>query len=427
MKLAVICPHFAPDAAPTGEVMTRLVLELADRGHELHVVTALPWYIDHRVEPAWRGRLVRREATQWGSITRVNPFPTDKRSIPQRAAAFAAFSALAGLAGLRGGRVDGVLAMSPPLTLGLTGWGMSLARRGPLVFNVQDVFPDAAVDVGAITNTRLIALARWLERVTYQRSNAVTVLSEDLRGNLAAKVAPSQRDKIRVIPNFVDTVAIVPCDPATAYRRELGIGADQTVVAYAGNVGFSQSLELLVGAAIDLRDDPNVVFLINGGGSALVSIKAQVAAAHLKNVRFAPYQPKERLAEVLATGDIHLVPLKRGLARSSVPSKSYSILAAGRPLLASIDADTEVTRIVGEAGCGAAVPPDDQGAFTAALRRLLADPAERRAMGERGRTWVESWASPAAVAQAYEALFVELSDGRVSHRWHRSANRPATR
>ena len=424
MKLAVICPHFAPDTAPTGEVMTRLVLELADRGHELHVVTALPWYVHHRVEPAWRGRVVRREATQWGSITRVNPFPTDKRSIPQRAAAFAAFSALAGVAGLRGGRVDAVLAMSPPLTLGLTGWGMGIVRRGPLVFNVQDVFPDAAVDVGAITNPRLISLARWLERVTYQRAAAVTVLSEDLRDNLTAKVAPNQRGKIRVIPNFVDTVAIAPRDPATRYRTELGIGADQTVVLYAGNVGFSQSLELLVGAAVELRDDHSVVFLINGGGSALESIKAQVAGAALTNVRFAPYQPKDRLAEVLATGDIHLVALKAGLARSSVPSKSYSILAAGRPLLASIDPDTEVTRIVDQAGCGVAVLPDDQRAFTAALQRLLADPVERRAMGQCGRAWVEGWASPAAVAEAYEALFVELGERR---RARRSADRSATR
>ena len=82
MKLAVLCPHFAPDVAPTGEVITRIVLELADRGHELHVVTALPWYVHHRVEPAWAGRLVRVEPTEWGSITRVHPFPTDKTLDP---------------------------------------------------------------------------------------------------------------------------------------------------------------------------------------------------------------------------------------------------------------------------------------------------------------------------------------------------------
>ncbi len=406
MKLAVLCPHFAPDIAPTGEVMTRIVLGLADLGHELHVVSALPWYVHHRVEPDWSGRAVRTERTEWGSITRVNPFPTEKTDIPRRALAFGAFSALAGVAGLRGGRVDGVLAMSPPLTLGLTGWMMHLVRRGPLVFNIQDVFPDVAIELGAITNPKLVALTRWLERVSYARADAVTVLSEDLRRNVAAKVRPSQRGKVRVIPNFVDTAAIRPQDRMTPYRRSLGIG-DETVVMYAGNVGLSQSLELVVAAARELRDDPSVVFVINGGGSGRAPLEA--AAAGLPNVRFADYQPRDRLPEVLATGDVHVVPLKRGLARSSVPSKTYSILAAGRPLLASVDAGTEVARVVEQASCGRSVAPDDPVAFVTALRALLDDPQGRATMGASGRAFVERWASPEAVAAAYADLFTELA------------------
>jgi colanic acid biosynthesis glycosyl transferase WcaI len=411
MHLAVLCPHFAPDPAPTGEVISRIVLELAERGHRLHVVTALPWYTHHRVEPAWAGVVQRTETTEWGAITRVHPFPTDKRSIPRRALAFGAFSVLAGLNGLRGVRVDGVLAMSPPLTLGLTGWGMSLVRRGPLVFNVQDVFPDVAVEVGAITNRHVIEVAQRLERATYRVADAVTVLSDDLRDNVAAKLPEAQRAKVRVIPNFVDTARIRPLDRRTSYRTELGIG-DETVVLYAGNVGFSQSLDLVVGAARRLQDRSDVVFVVNGGGSALPS--AREAARGLRNVRFAPYQPRERLAEVLATGDLHVVPLRRGLARSSVPSKTYSVLAAGRPLLASVDEGTEVTRLVERARCGVAVPPDDLDAFTRAMVRLVDDPAGRHAMGERGRAFVEGWASPAAVAAAYEALFAELARPRSS-------------
>ena len=133
LRLAVLCPHFAPDTAPTGEVITRIVTELAARGHELHVVTALPWYREHRIEPGWAGRLVRREPTAWGSVTYVHPFPgTDKRNLLRRAAGFVGFSALAGLTSLRGGRVDAVVAMSPPLTLGLTGWLTHLLRRGQI-------------------------------------------------------------------------------------------------------------------------------------------------------------------------------------------------------------------------------------------------------------------------------------------------------
>jgi len=403
MKLAVVCPHFAPDSAPTGVVITRIVEELAARGHELHVVTALPWYRHHRIEPGWEGRLVRKETTEWGTIRRIHPFPgPDKHSLPRRAVGFAGFSALAGLTGLRGGRVDGVLAMSPPLTMGVTGWGIHLVRRGPLVFNVQDVFPDAAIEAGAITNRHIVRLSTWLERVSYRRSAAVTVLSDDLKDNVVAKLPADQRHKVRVIPNFVDTQAIRPGDRMTPYRTELGIG-DEPVVLYAGNVGFSQSLDLVFAAA---RHRPDVTFLINGGGSARIALQQQ--AADLTNVRFGDYQPAQRLSEVLATGDIHLVPLKRGLARSSVPSKTYSILAAGRPVLASIDEGTEVAKVVESAGAGLSVAPDDPAAFVAALDSLLAMPDRCAVMGAAGRSWVEQWASPAAVAAAYEALFVEL-------------------
>jgi len=385
--------------------MTRIVHELAARGHELHVVTALPWYRDHAVEPDWRGRLVRTETTSWGSIRRVHPFPTNKRSVPRRAIAFGAFSALAGLGGIAGRGVDGVLAMSPPLTLGLTAWGVSLLRGGPLVFNVQDIFPDVALEVGALTNHRVVAVARWLERVTYGRADAVTVLSTDLQENVRAKVAEGQRAKVRVIPNFVDTSAVRPGDRMTAYRRELGIG-NETVVLYAGNIGFSQSLDMVADAARALVHRDGTVFVFNGAGSGLEALRRQTRG--LPNVRFAPYQPRERLGEVLASGDIHLVPLRKGLAAASVPSKTYSILAAGRPVLASVDAGTEVARVVQEARCGVAVAPDDPGAFGSALERLLDDEDERQAMGRRGRQWVERWASPAAVAAAYEVLFQEL-------------------
>jgi colanic acid biosynthesis glycosyl transferase WcaI len=335
----------------------------------------------------------------------VHPFPgTDKTNLLRRALGFVGFSALTGLRSLPGGRVDAVIAMSPPLTMGLTGWLTHLVRRGPLVFNIQDVFPDAAVETGAITNRHVIAVASWLERFSYHRAAAVTVLSDDLRDNLAAKVKPSRRDDIRVIPNFVDTVAIAPRPRLTPLRRELDIG-DEPVVLYAGNVGFSQSLEMVVDVA---RTMPDVTFLINGDGAARAALQARAAGA--ANVRFSGYQPKERLAEVLATGDIHLVPLKAGLGRVSVPSKTYSILAAGRPVLAAIDPGTEVPRMLEASGGGLAVPPDDAAAFAAALRTLLADPDRAAAMGAAGREWVLQAASPRAVAEAYAALIRELRD-----------------
>ena len=405
LRLIVLCPHFEPDMAPTGVVMTRIVHELAARGHELHVVTSLPWYRKHQVETGWAGALWRIEKTTWGSISRVQPFAGQTKSnLVRRAVGFILFSYFVGLRALFAGgfwrRADGVLAMSPPLTLGLIGWHTKLFRGGKLVFNIQDVFPDAAVETGAISNQRVIAVASWLERVSYQRSDSVVLLSDDLANNVQQKLDQKFHKRIKVIPNFVDTQAIVPMSPLTNYRRELGIG-ESLVVMYAGNVGFSQSLELMIEAA---RVLPHVIFVINGEGSARKSLEAKAHA--LSNVKFGDYQDASRLSEVLATGDLHVVPLRRGLGSVSVPSKTYSILAAGRPICAAIDLDTEVPRILAAANAGVCVEPDNQAAFVSAIAAMIGDRKSLEEMGASGRKWVEGHASPQSIAQRYEALYM---------------------
>ena len=423
MNLLVICPHFDPDLAPTGVVMSRIAHELIDRGHRLHVVTSLPWYQRHAIEPGWDGQLVRTEKTDWGRLSRVHPFPTDKRNIPARALAFGGFTALATVVGSTSRvRPDAVLAMSPPLTLGMAGRIAATVRRAPLVFNIQDVFPDVAIELGLLTGDKVIRGARWLERVSYRMSDAVTVLSNDLADNVRSKItsgleadaAHRQAEKVRVIPNFVDTVAIRPAARENSYREEYGL-IGKTVVMYAGNVGFSQSLDLVLAAARAFeRARPDVVFVINGGGSARIDLQRD--AADLANVRFIDMQPIARLPEVLAAGDVHVVPLRTGLAASSVPSKLYSILAAGRPIVASVDVGTEVQRTIERAGAGLAVPPDDASAFIEALTRVLDDREGAERMGAAGRLFVERWASPAAVAESYEELFVELVERRRHRR-----------
>ena len=406
LRLIVLCPHFEPDMAPTGVVMTRIVHELANLGHQLHVVTSLPWYRKHQVETKWAGALWRVEKTDWGSVTRVQPFAgRTKSNLLRRALGFVLFSYFVGLRALFAGgfwrRVDGVLAMSPPLTLGLIGWHTKLFRGGKMVFNIQDVFPDAAVETGAITNQKIISAAKWLERISYQKSDAVVLLSDDLANNVQQKLPQKFHKRVKVIPNFVDTNAILPMSRDTNYRRELGID-DSLVVMYAGNVGFSQSLDLLIEAA---RTMPNCVFVINGDGAARKSL--ELSAQGLTNVKFGDYQDVSRLAEVLATGDIHVVPLRKGLGSVSVPSKTYSILAAARPIIGAIDLDTEVPRILAASNSGVCVEPDNQQAFNSALINLVADRKALVEMGERGRKWVEGHASAQSVAQRYAVLYAK--------------------
>lgn len=405
--IVVLVPHFAPDTAPTGEVITRIVDEFIAVGRTVHVVTALPWYRTHSIEDGWSGRLIRREKTSWGSIIRVHPFPgKSKTNLLRRAVGFGMFSVIAGVCTLFAGglhrRPAAIISMSPPLTLGLTGWLAARLRFSRAVFNIQDVFPDAAIETGAITNKKIIGVARWLERVSYHRSDAVVVLSQDLQANVAAKVSHRHQQKIHVIPNFVDAERITPQSRDTAYRQELGIGAE-TVVMYAGNVGYSQSLTLMIAAA---KEFPHVAFVINGEGSARAEL--ETVAGDSANIYFANYQPRDRVAEVLASGDIHVVPLRKGLGAVSVPSKTYSILAAARPVVAAIDPGTEVTRILSESGAGISVVPDNEAEFISALGRLIGDQAMAEHMGKQGREWVQTHVSPSAVANSYLSLIDSL-------------------
>ena len=408
MKIAIITPHFDPDIAPTGQVVTRVVEELGRRGHRLDVVTSLPWYRNHRVEAGFAGRLYRYEDAPWGRITRVHPFPaSDKRNLLKRAGGYASFSALVAVMAGRGEPVDAVLALSPPLTLGVSGWVVAKRRRAPFVFNVQDVYPDVAIELGVLRHRRLVQAANRLERWCYERADLVTVLGEDLKENVAGKT----RDpgKIRVIPNFVDTDWIRPGDRENSYRRQFGLEG-KFVVMYAGNIGLSQGLEIVVDAAGALTYEEDLVFVLNGQGANRDRLERR--AAGLSNVRFVDVQPADRLPEVLSAADVHLVPLRRGLARTSVPSKTYSILAAGRPLVASVDEGSEVADLVERAGAGVATPPEDAEALAKTVRRLMDAPDDVVRMGASGRRFVEGWASPAAVASAYESLFEELRRAR---------------
>ncbi len=411
LSIMVLCPHYAPDTAPTGEVMTALCEQWTARGHRVEIITSLPWYRDHAVADGWTGRLVRTQQEPWGRIRRWHPFPSDKGRLAARAAGFAGFTTLAGAdAVAAAGRCDVVFAMSPPITLGAAGWAAAWRGRAPLVFNVQDVFPDAAVETGVVTSPRVAAAAGRLERWVYRRAAAVTVLSEGMAANVRSKLdVGADPKKVVVIPNTADAGRINPADRANSYRAELGLdGADSTVVMYAGNLGHSQPLELVVAAAERFADEgrADVQFVVNGDGVAR-SLVAE-AAERLDNLHLVGWQPPERLGELLAAADLHLVLLRQGLGTTSVPSKVYTVLAAGRPMLAGVDRGSEVERLLDDSGAGRTVDPDDPDAFCAALAEMVADRDALFEMGRRGRAYAEQAEGPREVADRYLDLFVEL-------------------
>jgi len=411
MRLLVLCPHFAPDTAPTGTVMTRIVDELTKLGWEVDVVTSLPWYRRHAIEAGWTGRLRRREGTSWGSITRLHPFPADKANLVARAAAFIGFSAIAAVdAASRRQRPDVILVMSPPLTLGLSGWAAARRYGAPFVLNLQDVFPSAAVAVGAISNRGLIAAFEAVERFCYERAAVITVLSEELAAGIERRSGERPlTTPVEVIPNFADVDGIEPEPADNDYRARNGLQGKR-VVMYAGNVGHSQDFDLMLDAAARLAGRDDIVFVINGEGVRRPSLEA--ATGHLRNVQFVDFQPIDRLSETLAAADLHLVLLKPGLSEVSVPSKLYSVMAAGRPVVACVDAGSEIDRVVTEAAAGLSVG-HDAAALTAAITTIVDDRAVRERYGTNARTRMETWPTVAEVAGRYSSVL----EGAARHHY----------
>ncbi len=408
MKLLLLCPHFEPDLhAATGEVMSKLVHALHRRGHHIDVVTSLPWYHHHDVWPEWRGRPWRSEETAFGRILRVWPFPTNKSNIPARALAFGGFTGLATAAALTMGRPDIVMGMSPPIFLGDAAKLVARRWRVPAVFNVQDIFPDVAVDLGALSNQKVISLAKRHEKSLYSRVESVSVLSEDQAANVRAKMDSAEHHKVEIIHNFADTdrVSVVDRSDGTEYRRVNNLVGKQ-IVMYSGNVGLSQSFDLVEHAAKAFGSRDDVHFVINGEGAARSEVDEW--ASKYPNVTVTDFAPRDKVSDVLGSADLHLILLKTGLARSSTPSKLYGILASGRATLASIDVGSEVAITLEKAQAGRSVPPEDPEAFLQALQEMLDLPTELETQGKNGRSYVEHCLTPDAQAERFEDLFERL-------------------
>jgi len=402
MNLLLLSLYYHPDPAANAVIITALAQQLAARGHRVTVVCALPHYDRNAIWPAFRGKLLQREQLDGVDVRRVWLYvPPSKANLLGRLWNYITFNVMSSLAGLGGPKPDVILAPSPPLTIGLSAWLLGLLRRCPYVYNVQDIYPDVAVRLGVLTSRKVIAFFAAMERFVYRHARAVTVLSEGFRRNLLAKGVPNA--KIVVIPNLVDTAALQPGVKDNPLARREGLG-DRFVVLFAGNVGLSQGLEHVLESARLLQGVKGLLFLIVGNGAAKPGLEQEAARMELTNVRFLPFQPRADLADLYASADVCLVPLKHGIADESVPSKMLSISAAGRPLIASVDEPSDTAQHVRESGCGLVVPPEDPQALAAAIMALYRDPDRARRMGMLGRAHVETRFTPEVVGAAYHRL-----------------------
>jgi len=386
--------------------MTQLAEDLAALGHQITVITSMPHYDAGRIWDEYRGKLIQCDRHGPINVYRLYLYvPNDRGRFLGRLLNYASFNTLSAVTGTLVRQHDIVLVPSPPLTNGLSADLISRLRRIPFVYNVQDIWPDVVIRAGVMTNPRTIAFFRGLERYVYRRAAAVTVISEGFRQNLLAKGVSSS--KIKVIPNFFDTEFVRPLPRHNSFSSDNRLD-DKFVVLFAGNVGYSQGLETVLDAAQQLTDLQDLLFLIVGNGVAKAGLETYAQERGLQNVCFLPFQPHEVLPKMYASSDICLVPLRKGFTNESVPCKVFTIMASGRPMIASVDEGSDTWELVEQAQCGLCVPPENPHALAKAIRTLCADPALRERLGRNGREHVVQHYTRQVVARQYHALLTSL-------------------
>jgi colanic acid biosynthesis glycosyl transferase WcaI len=403
MRVLVISGYYAPDLGPGAPLYTMLCESLARRGHQVTVISAVPNYPSGKVQESFRGARIRSSTENGVNVIRV-PVPSVRRAnLILRFIQFSCYQLGATWAGLFK-RFDIALVANPAIGTGLPFITFVTLRRKRSIMLVHDVYPDVGVKLGIFKNRPVITAVAWVERLCLSRSTLVRITSNSFKAQLnALGVADS---KMALVYDWVDTELIQPLSQDNDYTRENEL-VGRFVVLYAGNIGLSQGLEHVLGAAEQLINHEDILFLFVGDGAGRELLMNNARQKNIQNVKFLPFQPRIRLPLVLASADISIISLRRGVGMESLPSKTFSIMASGRPIIACVDEKCETWHLIQMAQAGICVPPESTPDLVRAIIKLKENEELRRLMGQNGRRWAQIYHSPDSAAEQFELLMAK--------------------
>ncbi len=380
MHILLLNEYYPPDTSATAKIAAQVAERLAQR-HQVTVVAGRPSYDPDQYYPF---AFLRRDMRNSVAVERVGSTAYPRHQMRRRVSNYLSYLALA-VPRAFVLRSDVVLAMTDPPIAGIAGAFVARLSGRPFVYNIRDLYPDMAVGGDIVRPGKWVEHWEKMHRRALKQAARVIVLGDDMRNRILSKgVAPEKVVVVRDGTSFPGPLP-GPTDPVV---EEIRCGFP-FVVLHAGNLGFYGAWRTLLQAAELLRAE-NAGFVFVGDGANRVSL--QVAAAQLPNVSFLPFRPAEQVPHVMIAGDLHVVTVRRGLEGIVVPSKLYSTLAAGRPVLAVAPAESDAARIVTESGCGVAADPDDPAAVAVAIRGLRDNPARLAEMGRRAREIADKYA-----------------------------------
>ena len=404
MKILYVSQYFPPEMGAPSARASELAYHWSRAGHQVSILTGFPNHPTGVVPAEWRDRfrhLVDHEKVGEVDVFRTWLWPLPNRKSHERIRNYASFCVSAALRGLTVPRPDVIIATSPQLLVGLSGWWLGLARQIPFVFEVRDLWPESLVAVGigsedSLLHHALSAIARFL----YDRADRIVVVSPAFKDRLIEdwRVAA---EKIAVVENGVETDKFSPSAVVDdSLRKQLGLEG-KFVASYIGTMGNAHGLDTLLEAASQLQQqNPNVMFLLVGEGAEKARIKAAAQSRALSNVRFLDQQPREKIPAFILSSDACLVLLKKNdVFKTVIPTKMLEFMSCARPVILGVEG--QARQIIEEAGAGLVIEPENHFALAQAINFLQENREQARVLGHQGREYILEKLSRVRTAEKY--------------------------
>jgi colanic acid biosynthesis glycosyl transferase WcaI len=410
MQILIYSYNYYPEPIGIAPLMTELAEGLVRRGHQVRVLTAMPWYPEGEISREYRGKLFATEILNGVKIQRCYIWTRRQRSLFNRAFFEISFAGLSLFQALLGCRPDVILLTVPGLPVCLPAAFLGSFYNAPVILNLQDILPDAAIHVGMISNPKVIKILKKLELFAYKMATKISVIADGFTNNITNKGVPI--DKIVEIPNWVDVNFVKPLPSHNNYFRQQYQLEGKFVVLYSGNIALTQGLETVIEAATHLKHNPNIAIVIVGAEKALAKLQRHCQQHDANEVKLIPFQPRQKLPEMLSAADVGLVVQRKNVLDFNMPSKIQVLLASGRAIIASVSATGTAARAIEKSGGGIVIPPEDPKALAEAIEKLYFQPELVAFLGKAGRQYAEANYSFESALDKYEKLFAAVSEGR---------------
>lgn len=400
MKIMIFSINYWPEVTGIGAFTTYRAEYLAAAGHEVEVCTTFPYYPEWKVPANYKGRLSSTEVRNAVRIVRSFAYIPNPVTALRRILHEGSFILSSLVRACFRKRPDVLLVVSPPLGLAVSAIFLSRIWRIPYVFDVEDLQPDSAADLGMLPSSA-VKFLYGVERSAYRNAALVTTLTSSMRQRIIAKGVPEQKVTL-FEPRIDESLADLSPVEAEGFRKRYNLD-DAFLVTYSGNMGVKQGLDVVLDAAELNRSDLSTQFLLVGGGADCDRLRRRADELKLPNVRFLPLLDEADFRGLVAASDLCLVTQQKSVSEVAFPSKIVTYMAAARPIIASVNPENEVAQITRESGAGKVVAAEDPEALLAAIHELREN--NLREIGRNGRTYASGrWAASQVFSHLEQAL-----------------------